>query len=34
MELVERLVAEGRVRLAESDDDEVAEWGRGVEVAK
>jgi uncharacterized heparinase superfamily protein len=34
MELVERLAAEGRVRLAELDDDEVAEWRRVVDYAK
>ncbi|WP_251061420.1 hypothetical protein [Streptomyces sp. ISL-100] len=33
-ELVERLVAERRVRLAEPDDDEVAEWRRVVDYAK
>lgn len=34
MELVERLAAEGRFRLAEPDDDEVAEWRRVVDYAK
>ncbi|MEU5341852.1 hypothetical protein AB0H18_13615 [Streptomyces sp. NPDC020766] len=34
MELVERLAAEGRVRLAEPDDGEVAEWRRVVDYAK
>ncbi|MBA2950218.1 hypothetical protein [Streptomyces himalayensis] len=33
-ELVERLVAEGRVRHAEPNDDEVAEWRRVVYYAK
>jgi hypothetical protein len=33
-ELVARLVAEGRVRLADPDDDEVAEWRRVVDYAK
>jgi hypothetical protein len=27
-EMVDRLVVEGRVRLADSDDDEIAEWRR------
>ncbi|MEU9190837.1 hypothetical protein AB0D14_41340 [Streptomyces sp. NPDC048484] len=34
MELVEQLVAEGRVRVAEPDDDEIAEWWRIVDYAK
>ncbi|MEV5506680.1 hypothetical protein [Streptomyces orinoci] len=34
MELVERLVAEGRVRVVEPDDDEIAEWRRVVNYAK
>lgn len=34
LELVERLVAEARVRLADPDDDEVAEWRRVVDYAK
>ncbi|WP_274563320.1 hypothetical protein [Streptomyces spiramyceticus] len=34
LELVERLVAEGRVRIADADDDEVAEWRRVVDYAK
>jgi hypothetical protein len=33
-ELIERLVAEGRVRIANPDDDEVAEWRRVVNYAK
>ncbi|MEU3373517.1 hypothetical protein ABZ734_24025 [Streptomyces sp. NPDC006660] len=33
-ELIERLVADGRVRIAEPDDDEVAEWRRVVNYAK
>lgn len=33
-ELVDRLVDEGRVRLADPDDDEVAEWRRVVDYAK
>ncbi|MGW5442754.1 hypothetical protein [Streptomyces asiaticus] len=33
-ELIERLVAEGRVRIADLDDDEVAEWRRVVNYAK
>lgn len=33
-ELVERLVAEGRVRIAASGDDEVAEWRRVLNYAK
>ncbi|MFI7337799.1 hypothetical protein ACIBUY_07625 [Streptomyces sp. NPDC050085] len=33
-ELIERLVAERRVRIAEPDDDEVAEWRRVVNYAK
>ncbi len=33
-ELIERLVAEGRVRLSEPDHDEVAEWRRVVNYAK
>ncbi|MFC5955298.1 hypothetical protein ACFP51_12605 [Streptomyces pratens] len=33
-ELIERLVAEGRVRIADPDDDEVAEWRRVVNYAK
>ncbi|MFD3805921.1 hypothetical protein ACFWTC_20430 [Streptomyces sp. NPDC058619] len=33
-ELVDRMVAEGRVRLADPDDDEVAEWRRVVDYAK
>ncbi|MCP9208762.1 hypothetical protein [Streptomyces cucumeris] len=33
-ELIERLVAEGRVRFADPDDDEVAEWRRVVNYAK
>lgn len=33
-ELVDRLVSEGRVRLADLDDDEVAEWRRVVDYAK
>ncbi|MDX2937646.1 hypothetical protein [Streptomyces ipomoeae] len=33
-ELIERLVAEGRVRFADLDDDEVAEWRRVVDYAK
>jgi hypothetical protein len=33
-ELVARLVAEGRVRFADPDDDEVAEWRRIVDYAK
>ncbi|MCZ4102801.1 MULTISPECIES: hypothetical protein [Streptomyces] len=34
LELIERLVAEGRVCLADPDDDEVAEWRRVVDYAK
>ncbi|MER6147426.1 hypothetical protein ABT134_05160, partial [Streptomyces hirsutus] len=33
-ELIERLVAEGRVRIADPDDGEVAEWRRVVNYAK
>lgn len=33
-ELIERLVAEGRVRITDPDDDEVAEWRRVVNYAK
>ncbi|MFJ4972991.1 hypothetical protein [Streptomyces sp. NPDC088755] len=33
-ELIERLVAEGRVRISEPDHDEVAEWRRVVNYAK
>nr|WP_239150484.1 hypothetical protein [Streptomyces sp. SID13588] len=33
-ELIERLVAEGRFRIADPDDDEVAEWRRVVNYAK
>jgi hypothetical protein len=33
-ELIERLVAEGRVRLTDPDDDELAEWRRVVNYAK
>ncbi|MFF9773613.1 hypothetical protein ACF1HJ_08065 [Streptomyces sp. NPDC013978] len=33
-ELIERLVAEGRVRISDPDDDEVAEWRRVVNYAK
>lgn len=33
-DLIERLVAEGRVRFADPDDDEVAEWRRVVNYAK
>ncbi|MFB6555686.1 hypothetical protein [Streptomyces sp. NPDC056405] len=33
-ELVERLLAEGRVRLTDPSDDEVAEWRRVVNYAK
>ncbi|MFJ6656894.1 hypothetical protein ACIQNG_11085 [Streptomyces sp. NPDC091377] len=33
-ELIERLVAEGRFRITDPDDDEVAEWGRVVNYAK
>ncbi|WP_449481005.1 hypothetical protein [Streptomyces avidinii] len=33
-ELIERLVAEGRVRIVDPDDDEVAEWRRVVNYAK
>ncbi|WP_343240084.1 hypothetical protein [Streptomyces sp. SID12488] len=33
-ELIERLVAEGRVRLVDPGDDEVAEWRRVVDCAK
>ncbi|MET7716429.1 hypothetical protein [Streptomyces sp. NPDC005407] len=33
-ELVQRLVAEGYVRFADPDDDEVAEWRRVVNYAK
>ncbi|MFF3830955.1 hypothetical protein ACFYXX_09335 [Streptomyces sp. NPDC002458] len=33
-ELIERLVAEGHVRIADPDDDEVAEWRRVVNYAK
>lgn len=33
-ELIERLVAEGRVRIIDPDDDEVAEWRRVVNYAK
>ncbi|MFV0127249.1 hypothetical protein ACLGI4_05980 [Streptomyces sp. HMX112] len=33
-ELVDRLVAEGRVRIADPDGDEVAEWRRVVNYAK
>jgi hypothetical protein len=32
--LIERLVADGRVRLVDPDDDEVAEWRRVVDYAK
>ncbi|MFF9027195.1 hypothetical protein [Streptomyces iakyrus] len=32
--MVQRLVGEGRVRLADPDDDEVAEWRRVVDYAK
>jgi hypothetical protein len=34
VELVERLVAEGRIRVVELDDDEIAEWRRVVDYAK
>lgn len=34
LELVERLVAEGRICFADLDDDEVAEWRRAVDFAK
>ncbi|MET7730683.1 hypothetical protein ABZT02_04895 [Streptomyces sp. NPDC005402] len=33
-ELIERLVAGGRVRITDPDDDEVAEWRRVVNYAK
>ncbi|MFJ2647912.1 hypothetical protein ACIO1C_14400 [Streptomyces sp. NPDC087420] len=33
-ELIERLVVEGRVRIAEPDADEVAEWRRVIDYAK
>lgn len=33
-ELIERLVAEGHVRITDPDDDEVAEWRRVVNYAK
>ncbi|MDK0523493.1 hypothetical protein [Streptomyces sp. ML-6] len=33
-ELIERLVAKGRVRITDPDDDEVAEWRRVVNYAK
>ncbi|MGV9248221.1 hypothetical protein [Streptomyces sp. NPDC003710] len=33
-ELIERLVAEGRVRITDPDDDEIAEWRRVVNYAK
>lgn len=33
-ELIERLVAEGRVRITDPDDDEVTEWRRVVNYAK
>jgi hypothetical protein len=33
-ELIERLLAEGRVRISEPDDDEGAEWRRVVNYAK
>jgi hypothetical protein len=33
-ELIDRLVAEGRVRITDPDDDEVAEWRRVVNYAK
>ncbi|WP_251828817.1 hypothetical protein [Streptomyces sp. ATCC 21386] len=33
-ELIERLIAEGRVRITDLDDDEVAEWRRVVNYAK
>ncbi|WP_327745304.1 hypothetical protein [Streptomyces europaeiscabiei] len=33
-ELIERLATEGRVRFADPDDDEVAEWRRVVNYAK
>ncbi|MEV6503088.1 hypothetical protein [Streptomyces prunicolor] len=33
-ELIERLAAEGRVRITDPDDDEVAEWRRVVNYAK
>ncbi|WP_448321851.1 hypothetical protein [Streptomyces sp. CO7] len=33
-ELIERLVAEGRVRITDPDDDEVAEWRRVANYAK
>lgn len=33
-ELVERLLAEGRVRITDPSDDEVAEWRRVVNYAK
>ncbi|MGW2594279.1 hypothetical protein ACWCXC_29000 [Streptomyces sp. NPDC001515] len=33
-ELIERLVAEGRFRITDPDDDEVAEWRRVVNYAK
>ncbi|MEV5551830.1 hypothetical protein AB0L35_37835 [Streptomyces sp. NPDC052309] len=33
-ELIDRLVAEGRVRITAPDDDEVAEWRRVVNYAK
>ncbi|MFJ2257317.1 hypothetical protein ACIOKD_03055 [Streptomyces sp. NPDC087844] len=32
--MIERLVTEGRVRLADLDDGEVAEWRRVVNYAK
>ncbi|RMB83007.1 hypothetical protein CTZ28_27035 [Streptomyces shenzhenensis] len=32
--MIERLVAEGRVRITDPDDDEVAEWRRVVNYAK
>ncbi|MFJ2019518.1 hypothetical protein [Streptomyces nodosus] len=33
-ELIERLVAEGRVRIIDPEDEEVAEWRRVVNFAK
>ncbi|MBK6013081.1 hypothetical protein [Streptomyces sp. MBT53] len=33
-ELIERLVAVGRVRITDPDDDEIAEWRRVVDHAK
>ncbi|MCG0287042.1 hypothetical protein [Streptomyces sp. PSAA01] len=33
-ELIEQLVAEGRIRITDPDDDEVAEWRRVVNYAK